>query len=103
MFYRRPPARQRRNLYPARQIPVADIADSDVIRDIPDIPLPNEAEKSVLPNQDASDTRGFPSISLLGKNLFLDDIILFGLIFLLLQERIEDEFLLILLVYILLF
>lgn len=102
MLYRRPPVKTRRNMVPVRQSPQVKIAESDIIREIEEIPLPNENEKNQRLTVEADEARGAPPINILGRNIFLDDIIIFGLIFLLLQEQIEDEFLLILLVYILL-
>ncbi len=70
-----------------------------------DIPLPNEKE---IPDTNDNSSRGknkFPLMNIIGERIHLEEIILIGLIFLLISEGlngIEDEFLLIILIYILL-
>lgn len=103
MLYRRPTARYRRSPYPPKQAPTANTIDSDILREIEKIPLPNEAEKKDRFVTASDESRGLPALNVFGRNFFIDDLILIGLIFLLLQEKIEDEFLLIILAYILLF
>lgn len=68
------------------------------------IPLPNEEEGPRFP---WSSGTGLPSlnriIGFLREHITLEEIILIGLIILLLSESLEDELLLIILIYILLF
>lgn len=67
-----------------------------------DIPLPNEKE-DMSPETSRLTTQQKPFfLSFLKNRLRIEDIILLGLILLLLQEGVEDELLLILLIYILL-
>lgn len=72
--------------------------------DFIDIPLPNEREGPRLPWSAGS---GFPSLNriirFLKEHVTIEEIILVGLIILLLSESVEDELLLIILVYVLLF
>lgn len=91
------------------------------------IPLPNEVEKPVYKDNYSTDKgypeRGFPGFpdgypdkgfpgffdkgfsifDFFKKNIGIEEIILIGLIILLLKERMDDQLLLIMLVYILLF
>lgn len=67
-----------------------------------DIAMPNETEIPPLSLTDINnDTMG--SVRLLGHDFFLDDLILIGLLIILIQENVQDELLLIVIVYILLF
>ena len=64
---------------------------------IESIPLPNE---SPLENTNKNTTRQrHPLLSFLPKQFGTDEIILLGLILLMLEEKVEDEFLLIVLIY----
>lgn len=69
--------------------------------DVLNIPMPNENEKSVP--VDPGQVRNHKPLSLDSfiRNIHADDIILLGLIFILIQEKLEDEFLIIVLVYLL--
>jgi len=66
------------------------------------IPLPNE--KEYTPARPESEIRQPPSsiLDLVRKYIHFEEIIIIGLIFILLDEGIDDEFLLIILIYILL-
>ncbi len=67
------------------------------------IPLPNEIE-AFPENSNEQRSSGLLSIfNTLKKRIGIEEIILLGLIFILLEEGIDDEFLLILLVYVFLF
>ncbi len=72
--------------------------------DFTGIPLPNEREPS---SEYVSGSRAFSSISgivnYIRRHVKIEDIILIGLIILMLDESIEDDLLLIILIYILLF
>ncbi|HEX3027837.1 MAG TPA: hypothetical protein VHT34_00685 [Clostridia bacterium] len=72
----------------------------DMIRQKEDIPLPNQKEQT--DNAAFRNNKGFnfPFGSIF-KRIGLEEIILVGLIFLLLNEGIEDDFLLIILIYVL--
>ena len=78
--------------------------DSNAIR----IPYPNELETPVgKPRKSHGVKAGIPDFSsivnYLKNNITIEEIILVGLIILLLGEEIKDEFLIIMLIYILLF
>lgn len=103
MLYRRPPINNKRNYYTNRQPPAASMEESEIIREVEKIPLPNEDEKNERTIAQPAESRGFQGLRLFGRNISLDEIILAGLIFLLIYEKIDDEMLLILLIYILLF
>jgi len=67
------------------------------------IPMPNESERAPESVPDPRKAHKMPSIlGFLKGHIHLEEIILLALIFLLLEEGIDDEFLLILLIYILL-
>ena len=76
--------------------------DSGYGGDFISIPLPNEREGPRFPWGN-----GFPSlnriVNFLREHITLEEIILVGLIILVLSESVEDELLLIILIYILLF
>lgn len=108
MAYRRYPTLGRRYVNanpapaPAFNMGAAAIPEEIVLKEENNIPLPNEFESD--PGLKRNQSLSFlPNIfnRIFGR-IELDDIILIGLIFILLQEKIEDEFLLILLIYILL-
>ena len=70
-----------------------------------DIPLPNETEAALDQKDSFHGIRKAQRTSILDffrQRIHIEEIILLGLIFLLLDEGIEDEFLLLLLLYILL-
>lgn len=79
-------------------------ADTSQQKDFFGIPLPNERES--FPGSPA-EKRAVPSLSgiinYLRRHVKIEDIILIGLIILMLDEAIEDDLLLIILIYILLF
>lgn len=79
-------------------------ADSGRQKDFLGIPLPNERES--LPESPA-EKRTVPTlagfVNYLRRHIKIEDIILIGLIILMLDEAIEDDLLLIILIYILLF
>jgi hypothetical protein len=76
------------------------------VKKVEDIPLPNEVDAV---RNEKKNTYGFSSkankeLSLtdfISKRFQIDEIILLGLIFLLLEERINDDYLLIILTYLL--
>ena len=68
-----------------------------------DIPLPNEKENSLeSTNAPAVPGRHNNILDFIKTHIHFEEIVLIGLIFILLDEGIDDEFLLIILVYILL-
>jgi len=100
MIYRRQPSKNKRPL-PSNADQEAELKKSGDIKPVLNIPLPNQAEDTEAA---LTDDRGHSSsfINIFNHKIFLDEIILFGLIFVLFTEGIEDEFLLIILLYILL-
>ncbi len=68
------------------------------------IPLPNERESYKYPWGKSNGPNGLNGVlNFLREHIRIEEIILVGLIILLLDESLEDDFLLIILVYILLF
>lgn len=67
------------------------------------IPLPNELEEKPEHPSSIHNRHKSSFLEYLKKRITLEEVILLGLIFLLLDDAIEDEFLLIMLIYILLF
>lgn len=65
-----------------------------------EIPLPVEPERIDEPVPDELSGPRSSAFSILGKKIHIEDIILFGIIFLLLDEGIEDELMLLLLIYV---
>lgn len=111
MPYRRPPQNTKRilppllpiNLNPRRTASEAYTAPNSQ-KDYLDIPLPNEREHTpVYPDE----RRILPGLSQImdfaREHIHLEELILIGLIILLLGETMEDNLLLVLLFYILLF
>jgi|LSQX01.1.fsa_nt_gb hypothetical protein len=66
------------------------------------IPLPNETDKEPAESKESHRPLGPPFLNFFKKRFGTDEIIILGLILLLFEEKIEDEFLLIVLVYLLL-
>lgn len=57
---------------------------------------------SLFGSNERGEKKGEPLITLLGHEIYLDDLLLIGLIFLLLTDKNEDQILIIILVYLLL-
>jgi hypothetical protein len=68
-----------------------------------DIPLPNEPENTARSENSPSERKGLFFLDIFKDKIHIEEIILVGLIFFLLNEGIEDELLILLLIYILLF
>ncbi|NLD49664.1 MAG: hypothetical protein GX660_21155 [Clostridiaceae bacterium] len=71
------------------------------IKDVLSIPLPNEKEKQEARDKTQSKVQRPFFLSSIIQNIGADEIIILALLFLLLEEKIEDEFLLIVLIYLL--
>ena len=98
MFYRRHPLRTRRYLSSDNSFASNDSIGNLDSKEEVKIPLPNETEAAHdLP----ADSRYKGPLSILNR-IGMEEIILIGLIFVLLHEGVEDEFLLLMLVYVLL-
>lgn len=67
--------------------------------EIEKIPMPNETPTSAKPEYVRNQKPMFLDNFI--RNIHADDIILLGLIFILIQENLEDEFLIIVLIYLL--
>lgn len=93
MLYGRNPSGGRKYFHPDTNTNIADTQAADTLKYLSDIPLPNE-------KQAESKMRALPILDILKDNIFLDDIILIGLIILLVGEGVEDDLLLIMLVFI---
>lgn len=101
-MYRKPASTYRRT---ASVESVVENEPPIIVKDeIENIPLPNESE-IVMPTPDFEDDalRSLPPFRFMGRDFFIDDIILIGLLFILMQEQVADEFLLLILLYIFLF
>lgn len=98
-MYRRPASRYKRTPYAKKR--EEEQEELPVVVESEDIAMPNEAEIPALPLAD--DGTDMSAIRLMGHDFFLDDIILIGLLIILIQENVQDELLLIVIVYILLF
>ena len=111
MPYRRPPQNSKRFLPPlfplygnSKRVGTAPATGVNAHREYLDIPLPNERE---YPYELAEERKKFPGLSsifdFIKEHIKVEELILIGLIILLLDEAMEDQLLLIILVYILLF
>lgn len=110
MPYRRPPQNTKRyhppllpfNIGPRR--PAATYTAQSGHKDYLDIPMPNEQE---YPSEYVEERRGISGLSgiveFVRTHIHVEELILIGLIILVLDESLEDNLLLILLIYILLF
>ncbi len=110
MPYRRPPQNTKRflppllpfNLTPRRAAP-APYSNQGYHKDYLDIPLPNEQEYAAVPDE----KRFLPGLStvvdFIKEHIHIEELILIGLIILLLEDSMEDNLLLVILFYILLF
>lgn len=100
MMYRRPQFNNR-HLQEIKPDQEEEVKKTVSVKETPKIPLPNETE-SVEDN--LADARGHNSnfIKIFNHKIFLDEIILIGLLIILFAEGIEDELLLIVLLYLLL-
>ena len=94
--FRRYPLKRPRN-FAYNKSPSSSIKSGGSIKNVQDIPLPNEIDtaRNEKKNQRLSLT------DFISKRFQIDEIILLGLIFLLLEERINDDYLLIILTYLL--
>jgi hypothetical protein len=105
MPYRRNPFANRKYFH--TEEPAAVIEQSK-IQSYPDqparlesIPMPNEADENTDVTPEMRKSGRLSIIDFFKNRIRLEEIIIFGLIFILLQEEVEDELLLILLIYIL--
>lgn len=107
MANRRYQSDRRRYYYPDASIRPNLLKDDDSIvkntlEEVVHIPPPNELESTTARRFRTKNTRGMPDFLNIFKTIKLDEIILIGLILVLLDEGIEDEILLVVLVYLLL-
>lgn len=87
--YRRYPLKRPRSFMYNKSSPGSDAKKID------DIPLPNETDTV------RKKSKGLSVTDFLSRHFQIDELILLGLIFLLLEEKINDDFLLIILIYLL--
>lgn len=109
MVYRRPPQPYRRFSYQGMDNNSKGNTDNTFIsenieslKEVKNIPLPTEVEEPPSQDRKIQQSRLSMFLDSIRKRIGLEEIILLGLIFLLIQEHIDDELLLIVLVYILL-
>jgi hypothetical protein len=106
MPYKRPNQGSKKFLpaYDSKKTGSKNIFGSDYGGDFISIPMPNEREVFKYPWGKGKGLPGLHGIlNFVREHIRLEEIILIGLIILLLDESIEDDFLLIILIYILLF
>lgn len=111
MPYRRPPQNTKRFLPPLlpfnitpRRTASSAYSNSGYHKDYLDIPLPNEQENSTAYPDEKRKLPGLSSVvDFVREHIHIEELILIGLIILMLEESMEDNVLLVLLFYILLF
>jgi len=96
--YRRPASNYKRPTYSSTK---KELENPPLQTQTEKIPMPNEADIPPLSESDNRD--GFTPFRFLGKDFYLDDLILLGLLIFLIYENVEDEILLIVIGYILIF
>ncbi len=105
MLYRRYPYINRQYVHNKTMVPTTDIFNSDPMvepqKTIDDIPLPNEEPLETPGRRDVRRVHPVPFLSFFKKRIGIEEILLIGLLFLLIQEGINDEFLIIILLYLL--
>lgn len=101
MVYKRIPQNHRKYPHSSTNQTSSTTADSDTIKGMDQIPLPNEVEEA--PHMFSKTRYGHkPSfLDSVTKHIQVDEILIIGLIFLLFTEGLEDDILIILLIYIL--
>ncbi|HHV99292.1 MAG TPA: hypothetical protein GXX36_06935 [Clostridiaceae bacterium] len=109
MVYRRPPHPYRRFAYQGidyspkiKEDNSFEPAGIETLKEVRDIPLPTEVEEPVTQSRMVPRFRIGYFLDNLRKRIGIEEIILIGLILLLIEERIEDELLLIIFLYLLL-
>ena len=107
MPYRRPQQNTKKFLPPFNGIKAdnpANTVETGYHKDFLYIPMPNERETTNNYWKKNKKTSGFPAVlDFIREHIKIEELLLIGLIFLLFDDSIEDDFLLIMLVYILLF
>lgn len=106
MPYKRPEQGSKKFLpaYGSKKNNSQDIFGSGYGNDFMSIPMPNERESYKYPWGKGKGSNSLNGVlNFLREHIRIEEIILVGLIILLLDESLEDDFLLIILVYILLF
>ncbi len=111
MPYRRPPQNTKRFLPPLlpfyggqKKTEAPLFSPAGTYKDLLDIPMPNELEQPSGFSAERGILRGLnTAIGFLREHIQIEELILIGIIILLLGEAMEDNLLLILLIYILLF
>lgn len=105
MLYRRYPYVNRQYMHSKSNVPAGNILNAELVgepqRTIEDIPLPNEEPLETPNRHDIRRSHPFPFLSFFKKRIGIEEILLIGLLFILLQEGIDDEFLIIILLYLL--
>lgn len=109
MVYRRPPQLYRRFAYQGidynpktKEDNSFEPAGIETLKEVRDIPLPTEVEEPAVQSRTVPRSRIGHFLDTIRKRIGIEEIIIIGLIFLLIEERIEDELLLIILLYLLL-
>ena len=105
MAYRNNPFRQGNYTYSNINNPVLNDLSAGSIKITDEIPLPNNVESTQEnENLERKHSKHSPSIiEFIKERIAIEELILIGVIIVLLIERIEDEFLILMLAYILIF
>lgn len=100
MLYKRHPTTNRKYVHAADGVNLNTDMGQEIQEEIRQIPMPNEVDSLPPPPRKALDKHRPSFLDAFKNRIQLDDIILLGLLFLLLDESLEDDLLLIILVYI---
>jgi hypothetical protein len=105
MLYRRHPYINRQYMHNNVNVHAGDMLNPDVVgepqRTVDDIPLPNEEPLESPRRQSTRKNQPFSFLNFFMERIGIEEILLLGLLFILLQEGIDDEFLIIILLYVL--
>lgn len=104
MIYRKKPPTNIRFTYPGfkqKSNSNSKVYEESLPLELKNIPLPNLDSESPCQNPGRKGHFGMNPLHFLQNNIGIEEIILLGAIFLLLEESIEDEILLVILIYLL--
>jgi hypothetical protein len=105
MLYRKIPPTNIKFTYPGlnqKSTSSSETYEDNLPIELKDIPLPNLDAESPCQNPGRKGPVGMSPLNFLHNSIGIEEIILLGTIFLMIEEAIEDEILLIILVYLLL-
>jgi len=105
MIYRKRPPTNIRFTYPGaaqNSTYAPEYHEESLSQELKDIPLPNLNSESPCQSSNRKWNKSTSPLQILHNSIGIEEIILLGTIFLLIEESIEDEILLIILIYLLL-